>query len=319
MKLLVTGASGRIGRALCIRLAREHTVQGLDRTPSSTAHWVGDLGDRRLLAQALRGVDAVLHTAALHAPQVGWVDDAEFDRINVQATRQLAEAAIAAGVSQFVYTSTTALYGAAARPAGAAGWVDEDLQPQPRTVYHRSKLAAEQLLQSLAEAGGFALTVLRMGRCFPEPAPQMALARLHCGIDARDVADAHARALATACPGWRRLLLSGATPFLPQDAAALQRDAAGVLRLRAPALVAAFAARGWPLPAQIDRVYLSARAQQALGWRPRFGFDEVLRQLDAESPEVLPPGFMPAPPPPAAVDPDGRSAARRNRRQDRCL
>ena len=65
--------------------------------------------------------------------------------------------------------------------------------------------------------------------------------------------------------------------------------------------------------------YLKVRAQQALGWRPRFGFDEVLRQLDAESPEVLPPGFIPALPPAAAADPDGRSAARRNRRQDRCL
>lgn len=64
---------------------------------------------------------------------------------------------------------------------------------------------------------------------------------------------------------------------------------------------------------------LKVRAQQALGWRLRFGFDEVLRQLDAKSPEMLPPGLMPALPPAAAADPDRRSAARHNRRQARCL
>jgi general nucleoside transport system ATP-binding protein len=72
---------------LVVRLARQHQVLGLDRVPSSTAHWVGDLGDAALLRRALQGVDAVVHTAALHAPQVGLVPDAEFQRINVDATR----------------------------------------------------------------------------------------------------------------------------------------------------------------------------------------------------------------------------------------
>lgn len=296
MKILVTGASGRIGRALVVRLARQHQVQGLDQAPSSTAHWVGDLGDAALLQRALHGVDAVVHAAALHAPQVGRVPHSAFQRINVDATRSLAEAAIAAGVGQFVYTSTTALYGDAATPAAAAGWVDETLEPRPRTVYHHSKLAAEQLLACYADAGAFGLTVLRMARCFPEPAPQMAVARLHRGVDARDVAEAHALALATARPGSRVCVLSGATPFTPGDLATLKADAPAVLRLRAPALVQAFAARGWPLPASIDRVYSPALAQRELGWRPRFGFEAVLQQLDEESPEVLPAGFMVAEP-----------------------
>lgn len=296
MKILVTGATGRIGRALVVRLARSHQVLGLDRAPSSTAHWVGDLADAGLLQRALQGVDAVVHAAALHAPQVGRVADAEFLRTNVQATRALAEAACAAGVGQFVYTSTTALYGDAATPAQAAGWVDETLAPQPRTIYHRSKLAAEQLLACYADAGAFGLTVLRMSRCFPETAPQMACARLHRGVDARDVAEAHARALDTARPGSRVCVVSGATPFLPDDMVALKADAPAVLRLRAPALVQAFAERGWALPASIDRVYSPALARRELGWQPRFGFAAVLQQLDDESPEVLPAGFLVAEP-----------------------
>jgi len=296
MKILVTGASGRIGRAVVVRLARQHQVQGLDHAPSSTAHWVGDVGDADLLHRALQGVDVVVHTAALHAPQVGRVPDPEFMRVNVDATRTLAEAACAAGVGQLVYTSTTALYGTAATPAGAAGWVDEALPPQPRTIYHRSKLAAEQLLARLADAGAFGLTVLRMSRCFPETAPQMACARLHRGVDARDVADAHALALDTARPGSRIYIVSGTTPFQAADLAALKTDAPAVLRLRAPALVQAFAERGWALPASIDRVYSPALAQRELHWQPRHGFADVLRQLDDASPEVLPPGFLAAEP-----------------------
>ena len=296
MKILVTGATGRVGRALMVRLALQHQVQGLDRAPSSTAHWVGDVGDAALLQRALRGVDAVVHTAALHAPQVGRVPDAEFQRINVDATRSLAEAACAAGVGQLLYTSTTALYGDAATPPDAAGWVDETLAPQPRTIYHRSKLAAEQLLARYAEAGAFGLTILRMSRCFPETAPQMACARLHRGVDARDVAEAHALALGTARPGSRVYVISGTTPFQPGDMGALKADAPAVLRLRAPALAQAFADRGWALPASIDRVYSPALAQRELRWQPRFGFADVLRQLDEASPEVLPPGFLVAEP-----------------------
>jgi nucleoside-diphosphate-sugar epimerase len=166
--------------------------------------------------------------------------------------------------------------------------VDETLQPRPRTIYHRSKLAAEAVLQDSAHRLGLAVTALRMSRCFPEPAPQMATYRLHRGIDARDAAEAHALALAHGQPGFRILLVSGATPFLPEDCEALMADAPAVLRLRAPALVQAFEQRGWPLPTCIDRVYSPALAMAQLGWQARHGFEAVLAQADAGAPEVLP-------------------------------
>ena len=49
MKVLLTGASGRVGRAVYVRLSRSHTVVGLDAAPSSTADWVGDILDQSLL------------------------------------------------------------------------------------------------------------------------------------------------------------------------------------------------------------------------------------------------------------------------------
>jgi UDP-glucose 4-epimerase len=278
MRLLVTGASGRVGRALCERLAGEHEVVGLDRVASPTAALVGDVGDRALLRRALPGVDAVLHSAALHAPHVGVWPDAEFERVNVAATRTLLDEAAACGVARFVYTSTTALYGSAGRLPGQAAWIDETLEPEPLTVYHRSKLAAEQLLARAAAQGGPIVRLLRMGRCFPEPLPLMALYRLHRGIDVRDVAGAHGHALFDTGARCETYVVSAATPFERTDATRLAHDAATVIRQRAPALAAAFGQRGWPLPTYIDRVHDTRRAHRAWGWRPRFGFDAVLQE-----------------------------------------
>lgn len=271
MKILLTGSSGRIGKAIRARLGCQHRVLGLDRVAAPGSEWVGEIDNVALVRSALAGVDAVIHTAALHAPHVGAIADAEFERINVQATRMLADLAVAAGVRQFVYTSTSALYGAAVESVDSAVWVDEALPPQPRTIYHRSKLAAERQLEQCAAATPLQVTVLRMSRCFPEPAPLMAVYRLHRGIDARDVAEAHALALMPTTQQFRRFIVSGATPFQRGD------------------LLRACVDRGWALPRSIDRVYVPALAREGLGWAPQYGYAEVLRQLDAGSDDVLPP------------------------------
>jgi UDP-glucose 4-epimerase len=287
MRILVTGSSGRVGRAIVVRLSREHEVIGLDRSPSSTAEIIGELSNLQLLKKALHRVDAVVHTAALHAPHVNLFTDLEFERMNVHATQLLAETAAESGISRFVFTSTTALYGKASTPAGRAGWVDETLAPQPETIYHKTKIAAENFLERFAEQTSMPVTVIRMSRCFPEPAPVMAAYRLHRGIDARDVADAHARALELALPGFRKYVISGATPFVATDAAALFNDAPAVIHQKAPELALAFAQRGWELPKSIDRVYSPALAAIELGWTPRYGFAEVLKMLDEQSSETL--------------------------------
>lgn len=288
--ILVTGASGRIGRAIWERLqARGDDPSGLDRNMGPAVRWLADIGDETMLAQACRGVEAVVHTAALHAPHVGHVPDDEFRRINVHATRGLLEIATRVGVPRIVFTSTTALYGGASITPGRATWVDEALTPAPRTIYHRTKLEAEALLREAAEQGGPSVRILRMSRCFPEPANAMAVLRLHRGIDARDVADAHAKAVVHAGTGHATFVISGRTPFARIDLEALADDAPGVIARRCPALAAAFSARGWSLPATIDRVYCADAAMAGLGWTPNFAWDEVLSQYDAGSDDVLPP------------------------------
>ncbi|MDX2141775.1 MAG: NAD(P)-dependent oxidoreductase [Rhodospirillaceae bacterium] len=289
MKIVVTGSGGRIGRAIYRRLAPQHDVIGLDRAPSSTAHVLADICDDGALARAMKGADAVIHVAALHAPHVDVVSDADFARVNVEGTRRVLTAAVEAGVRRLVLTSTTALYGYASKSPDGAVWVDENTVPKPRNIYHRTKLEAEELLREAAQHHGLQVRIIRMSRCFPEPAPVMAAYRLHRGVDARDVAAAHALALINTGAPSQTYIVSGRTPFVPSDSPALLRDAPAVLAQRAPDLVRAFAARGWPLPRSIDRVYCAQRAERDLGWTPRFGFDEVLAEHDRESPEVLPP------------------------------
>ena len=288
VKIVLTGSSGRIGRAIFGALAGDHDVVGIDRHVFSTTRIVGDCTDPEVLKPALDGADAVIHTAGPHAPHVGIVSDAEFERVNIDGTLRLAALAREAGVRRCVYTSTTALYGHAIEPERCM-WIDEATIPRPRSIYHRTKLAAEYALEEAASPD-MPVRVIRMSRCFPEPAPAMALYRLHRGVDARDVASAHALALTNEGGPFERYLVSGETPFAREDCEALSRDAAGVIRERAPALARAFDQRGWALPGRIDRIYSPAKAEAELGWKPRWGWQEVLAQHDRQSIEVLPPG-----------------------------
>lgn len=267
---------------------REHDVIGLDTTPCSTTDIVADIQDQARIAAALNSVDIVVHSAALHAPHVGLVSDALFEQVNIKATEQLARTAIESGIKHFVFTSTTALYGHASTPADKAGWVTEALTPQAKTIYHQSKIEAENRLNSLSKQHGVPITVLQMSRCFPEPADQMAVYRLCRGIDARDVAEAHLCAINKRLAGFTRFIISAKTPFKVSDCAQLKLSANDLIKQRCPKLAAEFEIRGWQLPKSIDRVYDSYAAQQELGWQSNYGFESVLEMLDSSIAEVLP-------------------------------
>ncbi len=287
MKIAITGTSGRIGRSIHFSLCQEHDVVGIDRTISSATTHLGEINDCKFLAQAFRGADAVIHTAALHAPHVGVHDDREFFKINVEGTKNVLRAAADCGVKSLVFTSTTALYGHASRHPERATWINESTIPAPKSIYHRTKLEAENYLESEA-VPNIKVTTLRMSRCFPEPAHLMAVYRLHRGVDARDVAEGHRLALVNPGETYRMFILSGATPFKRADCKALKRTPETVIRERCPSIYRLFESRQWKFPDSIDRVYDSTLAKRVLGWEPSFGFEEVARLLDARIPEVLP-------------------------------
>jgi UDP-glucose 4-epimerase len=287
MKIAITGTSGRIGRAIHFSLCQNNEITGIDRKVASVTTHLGEIDDYALLIKAFRGVDAVVHSAALHAPHVGIHGDNEFCRINVKGTETVVRAAVECGARSLVFTSTTALYGFASRHPDHATWIDEHTKPEPKSIYHRTKLEAEQFLESEASRN-LKVTTLRMSRCFPEPAPVMAMYRLHRGIDARDVAEAHRLALVEPDENYRMFVVSGATPFQKVDCRLLKHSPGSVLRERCPEICETFESRGWSLPDSIDRVYDSSMAQQVLKWTPAYGFRDVVNLLDNQISEVLP-------------------------------
>lgn len=272
MKVLVTGSSGRVGGAVAARLSLRHAVTGVDLKPGPLTTELADIEDTSRLAALLPGTDAVVHTAALHVPDLAARSAADFRAVNVDATCRLLAAAGEAGVRRFVYTSTTSLYGDAMLPeSGAAVWVTESLAPRPRDIYDETKLAAETACADAARAG-LTCVALRMSRCFPEEPRLMAAYRLHRGVDAEDVAQAHELALAPELEGFAVFNVSAPTPFVEADCGRLFEDAASVILERFPWAASEFARRGWELPRMIDRVYVVERAIAELGYRPQHGF-----------------------------------------------
>ena len=277
MRVLVTGSSGRIGSAISARLSLRHQVVGLDLQPGPLTSVIGDIYDSRLLAATCTGLDALVHTASLHAPDLGIRPPEEFRRVNIEGTRRLLAACGEAGVRRFVYTSTTSLYGHSLLPAGNdAAWVTEDLQPRPRDIYDETKLAAEAACAEAARSGMTCVS-LRMSRCFPEHPRLVAIYRLYRGVDAADVAQAHELALAPGLTGFDVFNVSAHSPFAVTECGTLLADARTAVLAHHPWALREFARRGWELPESIDRVYVVDKAIAGLGYRPAHNFESLFR------------------------------------------
>jgi nucleoside-diphosphate-sugar epimerase len=297
MHFLVTGSSGHLGEAL-VRTLRDMGRQatGIDIVAGPSTTHVGSIADRAFVARCMDGVQAVLHAATLHKPHVATHSRQDFVDTNITGTLNLLEEAAAACVKAFVYTSTTSVFGdALIPPAGApAAWVTEDVQPIPKNIYGVTKAAAEDLCQLFYRNQGLACIVLRTSRFFPE-ADDSAEARalyadenlkaneyLYRRVDLEDVVSAHLLAAEQAqVLGFRKYIVSAATPFSPDDLQALRDDSPGVAARLFPGYRTEYARRGWRMTPSIDRVYVSALAQRELGWRPRYDFRFVLERLKA--------------------------------------
>jgi nucleoside-diphosphate-sugar epimerase len=275
-RVLVTGSSGLIGRAVAAALSGRWHVEGVDVLPGRWTTAVADIAAPGL-ERLVRGMTAIVHVAALHAPHVDVRSDEDFVRTNVTATERLLELARASGVGRFAFASTTSVYGRSLEAHSAAVWVDEALPCRPRDVYDETKLAAEAMVAA-ADGPGLRTATLRVARCFTEPTQVMAVHRLHRGVDVLDVADAFALAVERDLAAHVVANVAGPMVFEPADCADLWQSARAVIDARVPWLRAAFERRAWQLPDRLDRVYDSRRAAAALGYAPRFGVEAVLAE-----------------------------------------
>ena len=183
MKILLTGGAGFIGSNLVRFLLRERSdieiinldlltyagnLANLDDVQGDPRHTFvrGDICDATLVAELVRGVDAVLNLAAESHVDRSIQQPAPFIQTNIVGTRVLLDAAWAAGVTRFVQVSTDEVY-------GELPWIDPEApgpgQPgfseespiQPRSPYSASKAAADLLALSYHTTYGMELVIPR--------------------------------------------------------------------------------------------------------------------------------------------------------------
>ncbi len=165
LALAATGLTSGVGMRLA-EVARERglalagLVRDLDRDDARRLASLGvrlvqgDLGDRAALGEVARGAGAFVHMAA----HVGdWGPRAEFERVNVEGTRNALEAAAAAGVRRFVHLSSTSVYGRPDRGRVTEAW------PRERSgqAYDDTKTDAEVLAFERGHALGLEVAAIR--------------------------------------------------------------------------------------------------------------------------------------------------------------
>jgi UDP-glucose 4-epimerase len=167
MSILVTGGAGYIGSHMVLALldAGEQVVvvDNLSTgfrwaVPSGAQLIVGDAGDGDLMRTVLRKnrVDAIVHFAGSIVVPDSVADPLGYYHNNTVKSRALMEAAVAAGVKKFIFSSTAAVYG---NPKENP--VSEDAELRPVSPYGSSKLMTEIMLADTARAHDFNYAVLR--------------------------------------------------------------------------------------------------------------------------------------------------------------
>ena len=281
-RVLVTGASGRVGRHVVDALVADHEVTVIDLAPpiQDVAYIEGNVLDLDRVRESMAGQDAVIHLAAIDFG-VPAEPEAYFGT-NVMGTWNAVQAAREAGIRKVVLASSVSAVGVGEmRPDFPPEYlpIDEQHVMKPAHAYGMSKLVVEDIARGFALLGDISITCLRPVAVIVDSNRQRAVDRatdpnhrwLASYVTGEDTGRAFAAALdhdspfdamfvaaddsASTVPTLARLAgVYGATPAV-RDPGRFERD---------------------PLASPID----AGRAKQRLGWRPTSTWAEVAARLD---------------------------------------
>jgi nucleoside-diphosphate-sugar epimerase len=282
MRILVTGASGFLGHAVCAELnTRGHEVAALVRRPGSeppqTYPTLGDMTDAEALAHAVESArpDCVVHLAAEIATQR---DPAKIGAVNIAGTGRLLDACASFGNPRFVFTSTVV--------TGDAGGavLDEDTPLPVETAYGHSKQEGERLVRE----SGLPSVILRPSHVYGPGgwyAEEIVMRLRQPGrfavvgsgrnwwdvVHVDDVAAACADAAERGAPGSLYNVVDD-EPIRCYDFVARTAQALGVgAPHRVPAWVASLVSGSDPIKAVVRSAKSSnAHIKAELGWTPRY-------------------------------------------------
>ncbi|WP_062270074.1 NAD-dependent epimerase/dehydratase family protein [Endozoicomonas arenosclerae] len=168
-KVLVTGASGYIGRVLCDELDNEgYELVRISRRKLDGCFSIGSIDGTTDWQVVLTDVDYIVHLAArVHSSDDGSCDsESQFFKVNTEGTLNLAKQAAALGVKRFVFISSIGVSGRySSKPFSSCD------KPKPYDAYTRSKYNAEQGLKKISDKTGLEVVIIRPPLVYGKDAP----------------------------------------------------------------------------------------------------------------------------------------------------
>ena len=233
MRIVVTGGSGKAGRWVVRDLrARGHDVLNVDLQHDGSPHgqcMLADLTDLGQAIELLAGADAVVHLAAIPAPELR--APGETFRVNTLSTYNVFSAAVTAGLGRVVYASSETVLGLPFDTPPDYAPIDEAHGPRPESSYALSKVVGETLATQLARQSGIPFLGLRISNImephdyarFPSWQDDAAMRRWNLWgyVDARDVAQAARRGLEADLRGAEVVIVAAADTSMTRPSAEL--------------------------------------------------------------------------------------------------
>jgi dihydroflavonol-4-reductase len=304
MRLMVTGATGKVGNAVARRLVeRGDEVVALVRDPAAAGKVLpaevklaqGDVTESATIRPAVEGVEGVFNCMGIYEQ---WLSDpGTFERVNAEGARNVVSEARRAGVGRVVHTSTFDVFHAET----GGTMTEEDLADYPKgTAYERSKQHAEELVLAEAADGIEVVIVNPAGVYGPGPWAASGLDSGICDAVRRrlpavppggmtlgfvdDVAEGHIAAFERGRPGERYILGDGFASMREIVAAAVKEAGRGWVPPTMPvSLARGMAAAGERLSRLIRRPPLLGRGQLIfLLWQARVDNSKAREQLGVE-------------------------------------
>lgn len=278
MKVVVTGSSGKAGRAVVARLLEHgHDVRGVDLVPPAESHappsLLADLTDFGQVVECLAGSDAVVHLAAIPAPGIQ-PEETTF-RANLLSTYNVFEASRVLSLRRVVWASSETILGLPfEREQPAYAPIDEDHPPYPESSYALSKLLAEELGRQFHRWNGTPHVALRFSNImepenyerFPSFWDDAQLRRWNLWgyVDSRDVAESCRLAL-EANVGAEHFIVAAADTVMNRPSRELMAEVFPAVPYR-------------PTAGEFDTLLSIEKARRLLGYEPRYSWRDNVTQ-----------------------------------------
>jgi UDP-glucose 4-epimerase len=287
MRVLITGAGGNLGRVLAPALAeRGHEPVLFDNRPLETPYpfLLGDATRKEDVLEAVQGVDAVVHGAALHGIHLAKYTADDFWNLNVTGAHHIYEAARTHGVRKVLLCSTMGVYGESIVPdADGVAVVTEALPLKPADIYGLSKKLCEELAEFYSRRHDVQTIAYRLGMFVPEGFVRYGFRLLKGGVDDRDVAQAFLLGLENEGVRFDAFNIMADVPFTPAEFARLKQEPRAVLEEDYPGVTELVASRGLDLTELVEMwgftYWSTEKAKLELGYQPQHNFSEFYAAL----------------------------------------